>query len=199
MLLSPTLNTCVIVRTTRSATTRGWTNLNCCGVACSIGRVCTGVAYLFQWFAEMYFLPLSTASGISSAYRYHSGWCTCRLVCCGPNGLPHSVHGGDQVARDQWSHYRRCSDCSLQIPGCIHHRYTIAVVPRKAAPDPLVFCNFKFFVNPASHTCMLLGDTGDQATEAMHAIADAVTQCKFEATDPAADEVVLYKILQVRP
>ncbi len=41
------------------------------------------------------------------------------------------------------------------------------------------------------------GDTGDQATEAMHAIADAVTQCKFEATDPAADEVVLYKILQV--
>ncbi len=32
----------------------------------------------------------------------------------------------------------------------------------------------------------------------MHAIADAVTQCKFEATDPAADEVVLYKILQVQ-
>lgn len=32
---------------------------------------------------------------------------------------------------------------------------------------------------------------------AMHAVADAVTQCKFEATDPAADEVVLYKILQV--
>ncbi|KAL0041048.1 hypothetical protein WJX77_003321 [Trebouxia sp. C0004] len=43
----------------------------------------------------------------------------------------------------------------------------------------------------------IIGDTGDQATEAMHAIADAVTQCKFEATDPAADEVVLYKILQV--
>ncbi len=42
------------------------------------------------------------------------------------------------------------------------------------------------------------GDNGDQATEAMHAIADAVTQCKFEATDPAADEVVLYKILQVQ-
>jgi brefeldin A-resistance guanine nucleotide exchange factor 1 len=42
------------------------------------------------------------------------------------------------------------------------------------------------------------GDSGDQATEAMHAIADAVTQCKFEATDPAADEVVLYKILQVQ-
>ena len=32
----------------------------------------------------------------------------------------------------------------------------------------------------------------------MHAIAEAVTQCKFEATDPAADEVVLYKISQVR-
>lgn len=31
----------------------------------------------------------------------------------------------------------------------------------------------------------------------MHAIAEAVTQCKFEATNPAADEVVLYKILQV--
>ena len=41
------------------------------------------------------------------------------------------------------------------------------------------------------------GATVEHATEAMHAIAEAVTQCKFEATDPAADEVVLYKILQV--
>lgn len=41
------------------------------------------------------------------------------------------------------------------------------------------------------------GGTGDKAAEAMHAIAEAVTQCKFEATNPAADEVVLYKILQV--
>ena len=32
----------------------------------------------------------------------------------------------------------------------------------------------------------------------MRAIAEAITQCKFEATDPAADEVVLYNILQVR-
>ena len=31
----------------------------------------------------------------------------------------------------------------------------------------------------------------------MRATAEAITQCKFEATDPAADEVVLYKILQV--
>ena len=41
------------------------------------------------------------------------------------------------------------------------------------------------------------GSTGEKAAKAMHAIADAVTQCKFEATNPAADEVVLYKILQV--
>ena len=33
--------------------------------------------------------------------------------------------------------------------------------------------------------------------EAMRATADAITQCKFEATDPSADEVVLYNILQV--
>ena len=31
----------------------------------------------------------------------------------------------------------------------------------------------------------------------MRATAEAITQCKFEATDPAADEVVLYNILQV--
>lgn len=41
------------------------------------------------------------------------------------------------------------------------------------------------------------GNTGEKASKAMHAIAEAVTQCKFEATNPAADEVVLYKILQV--
>ena len=34
--------------------------------------------------------------------------------------------------------------------------------------------------------------------EAMFEIADAVTQCKFEASDKDTDEVVLYKILQVR-
>ena len=33
--------------------------------------------------------------------------------------------------------------------------------------------------------------------EAMFEIADAVTQCKFEASDKDTDEVVLYKILQV--
>ena len=44
---------------------------------------------------------------------------------------------------------------------------------------------------------LVSGGTGDKAAEAMHAVADAVTQCKFEATNPAADEVVLYKILQV--
>ena len=31
----------------------------------------------------------------------------------------------------------------------------------------------------------------------MFEIAEAVTQCKFEATDRESDEVVLYKILQV--
>ncbi len=34
--------------------------------------------------------------------------------------------------------------------------------------------------------------------DAMYKTAEAITQCKFEATDPASDEVVLYKILQVR-
>lgn len=32
----------------------------------------------------------------------------------------------------------------------------------------------------------------------MYKTAEAITQCKFEATDPASDEVVLYKILQVK-
>jgi hypothetical protein len=31
----------------------------------------------------------------------------------------------------------------------------------------------------------------------MHKTAEAITQCRFEATDPASDEVVLFKILQV--
>lgn len=33
--------------------------------------------------------------------------------------------------------------------------------------------------------------------EAMHSIVDAVTSCRFEVTDPASEEVVLMKILQV--
>jgi brefeldin A-resistance guanine nucleotide exchange factor 1 len=36
------------------------------------------------------------------------------------------------------------------------------------------------------------------AAEAVNAIVDNTTQCKFEATSPASDEVVLFNILQVR-
>jgi brefeldin A-resistance guanine nucleotide exchange factor 1 len=38
---------------------------------------------------------------------------------------------------------------------------------------------------------------GGSAAEAIQAVADGVTQCKFEATYPASDECVLYKILDV--
>ena len=41
----------------------------------------------------------------------------------------------------------------------------------------------------------LIGAAGPFAAEAMHAVVDAVTHCRFEATDAAADEVVLVKIL----
>lgn len=42
------------------------------------------------------------------------------------------------------------------------------------------------------------GASGADLAEVLRLTAEAVTQCKFEATDPAADEVVLFKILQVR-
>lgn len=38
---------------------------------------------------------------------------------------------------------------------------------------------------------------GVYAAEAIQAVADGVTQCKFEATYPASDECVLNKILDV--
>lgn len=41
------------------------------------------------------------------------------------------------------------------------------------------------------------GEWSGSLAEVMHNIADAVTQCKFEATDRHSDEVVLYRILQV--
>lgn len=36
------------------------------------------------------------------------------------------------------------------------------------------------------------------AAEAVNAIVENTTQCKFEATSPASDEVVLFNILQVQ-
>lgn len=45
--------------------------------------------------------------------------------------------------------------------------------------------------------CQYAGLSKTGVAEAMFATADSITQCKFEATDPASDEVVLYKILQV--
>eukprot|EP00850_Spirogloea_muscicola_P004010 SM000017S02750 [mRNA] locus=s17:5236:10862:- [translate_table: standard] len=42
-----------------------------------------------------------------------------------------------------------------------------------------------------------LGASTPHAQEAVHAVIDAVTGCRFEVTDPASEEVVLMKILQV--
>ncbi len=41
------------------------------------------------------------------------------------------------------------------------------------------------------------GEGRADRAEALQAIVDAVTACKYESTDPASDEVVLFKILQV--
>lgn len=43
----------------------------------------------------------------------------------------------------------------------------------------------------------VLGASASGVAEAVQATSDAVTQCKFEATYPASDECVLYKILEV--
>ena len=43
----------------------------------------------------------------------------------------------------------------------------------------------------------LISETNPHAAQAMHAVADAVTLCRFEATDPDHDDVVLSKILHV--
>ena len=43
----------------------------------------------------------------------------------------------------------------------------------------------------------MIGQEPKEAKLAMHKIVDAVTHCRFEATDPSSDEVVLSKILQV--
>jgi len=52
----------------------------------------------------------------------------------------------------------------------------------------------------AVHKILTL-DVIDQNTvnveDAMHLVVDAVTSCRFEVTDPASEEVVLMKILQV--
>jgi brefeldin A-resistance guanine nucleotide exchange factor 1 len=43
----------------------------------------------------------------------------------------------------------------------------------------------------------LVSEANPDAAEAMRAVADAVTLCRFEATDPDRDDVVLSKILRV--
>ena len=43
----------------------------------------------------------------------------------------------------------------------------------------------------------LIASSNPAAAQAMHAVADAVTLCRFEATDSDHDDVVLSKILHV--
>jgi hypothetical protein len=50
-------------------------------------------------------------------------------------------------------------------------------------------------VPPTSSGPAALATSG--VTDAVRVVADSVTQCKFEATYPASDDCVLYKILDV--
>lgn len=50
---------------------------------------------------------------------------------------------------------------------------------------------------PHPHHVHNAGLNGLGAAEAVNAIVEDTTQCKFEATSPASDEVVLFNILQV--
>lgn len=45
--------------------------------------------------------------------------------------------------------------------------------------------------------CFFTDSNHDAAAEAIENMADAVTHARFVGTDPASDEVVLMKILQV--
>lgn len=45
--------------------------------------------------------------------------------------------------------------------------------------------------------CAAAAHATSGVTEAIRVVADSVTQCKFEATYPASDDCVLYKILDV--
>lgn len=47
--------------------------------------------------------------------------------------------------------------------------------------------------------CFFTDSNHDAAAEAIENMADAVTHARFVGTDPASDEVVLMKILQVHP
>lgn len=50
---------------------------------------------------------------------------------------------------------------------------------------------------PPVWVCVPEGLNAQGAPEAVNAIVEDTTQCKFEATSPASDEVVLFNILQV--
>ncbi len=52
-------------------------------------------------------------------------------------------------------------------------------------------------LNRINVCCCAGGLGGPAAAEAIQAVADGVTQCKFEATYPASDECVLHRILDV--
>lgn len=54
------------------------------------------------------------------------------------------------------------------------------------------------FLKTLCVSCLLADANHEAVAEATENMADAVTHARFVGTDPASDEVVLMKILQVR-
>ena len=90
----------------------------------------------------------------------------------------------DPLRRDQWTYYWCSFVFSIQIPNLRIYQYDY--------PSPVKSCIF--LLNNAS--AFVGGDTPG-AAKAMVQVADTVTHCRFEATDPESDDVVLMKILRV--
>lgn len=59
-------------------------------------------------------------------------------------------------------------------------------------------CSLSCTVVKCCISCLFLDANHEAAAEAIENMADAVTHARFVGTDPASDEVVLMKILQVQ-
>lgn len=78
--------------------------------------------------------------------------------------------------------------CGACAPGCS---------PLHARTVTSVGCLQASILHLPRRRCRAGGLGGPAAVEAIQAVADGVTQCKFEATYPASDECVLHRILDV--
>eukprot|EP01114_Cavostelium_apophysatum_P009107 TRINITY_DN2217_c0_g1_i3.p1 TRINITY_DN2217_c0_g1~~TRINITY_DN2217_c0_g1_i3.p1 ORF type:complete len:1471 (+),score=363.32 TRINITY_DN2217_c0_g1_i3:184-4596(+) len=146
---------------------------------------------------EPYYIVLGEINHVVSSMKLNVRWSTPNPIrVSSPTAAQNSAEGSSPLLNafknlQQKIHSHRNIDT---LDTCVYLKPFLNVIRSEETSGPITGVALSS-VN--KFLCTFITERSNNVAKAIEGIADAVTHCRFEATDPESDEVVLMKILEV--